>query len=309
MRHVRGFVFSLLLIAFLGGCARKAQKEAVVLYSSQDQLFAEPILKEFTRQSGIEVRPLFDSESVKTAGLAHRLRAEKEYPGCDLFWSNEELYTQTLARDGIFSAENVRSFGYRTRRLVINTKKLNITNAPTSLLELTNDVWRGKFVFAYPLFGTTSCHFLALREFWGDELWKSWCYGLVRNVSKVVDGNSLVVKMVASGEAEIGLTDWDDINAGKKLGYPIMELPLKPDLMAIPNTVAIVRGAPHFPDAEQLRDFLIKPETVNALVKAGAIEGADITEVQTNLLHVDLSKSLKGFQEGENFLRFIFVRS
>src|SRR5690349_10980680 len=109
MRHVRGFVFSLLLIAFLGGCARKAQKEAVVLYSSQDQLFAEPILKEFTRQSGIEVRPLFDSESVKTAGLAHRLRAEKEYPGCDLFWSNEELYTQTLARDGIFSAENVRS--------------------------------------------------------------------------------------------------------------------------------------------------------------------------------------------------------
>ncbi len=309
MRTLACVVSTALCISLFSACSRKPQKEPVVLYSSQDQLYAEPILKDFTHQTGIEVRPLFDSESAKTAGLAHRLRAERQYPECDVFWNNEELYTRTLTRDGILSPENVRSFGYRTRRLVINTNKLDITNAPTSLLELTNDFWRGKFVFAYPLFGTTGYHFLALRQHWGDTVWKTWCHGLIRNASKVVDGNSVVVKMVGSGEAAIGLTDWDDINAGKKQGYPIMELPLGPEFMAIPNTVGIVRGAPHFPDAEVLRDFLTKSETVSQLVKLGALEGADISQVQTNLLHVDITNSLKDFEDGAEFLRLIFVRS
>jgi iron(III) transport system substrate-binding protein len=302
-------LFCLLALLFAPGCAKKNVKEPVVLYSSQDQLYAEPIIREFTTQTGIQVRSLFDSESAKTAGLAHRLRAEKQYPECDLFWNNEELYTRILARDDILSQENIRTFGYRTRRLVINTNQMKLDQIPQSLLELTNKFWHGKFVVAYPLFGTTSFHFLALRQRWGDALWKSWCYGLVRNGAKVVDGNSMVVKMVAAGEAQIGLTDWDDINAGKKQGFPIIELPLTPEFMAIPNSIGIVRGAPHFPDAEKLRDFLSSSNTVQELVKVGALEGADISQIKESLLQVDIPKSLKDFQEASEFLRLIFVRS
>jgi iron(III) transport system substrate-binding protein len=309
MRTFRLLMLSLFPVFLLAGCTKKQPKEPVVLYSSQDQIYAEPILKEFTRKTGIEIKPLFDSESAKTVGLAHRLRAERSYPECDVFWSNEELYSRTLARDDILSSENIRTFGYRTRRLVINTNKLALADAPHSLLELTNNYWRGKFVIAYPLFGTTGYHFLALRQRWGDELWKNWCHGILRNGVKVVDGNSVVVKLVGAGEATIGLTDWDDINAGKKQGFPITELPLNPEFIAIPNTVAIVRGAPHFPHAEMLRDFISNRETVSNLVNAGALEGADISQVQTNLWQVDRSKSLEDFQEGAEFLRLVFVRS
>src|SRR5436190_18522047 len=62
----------LLLVFLLSACSRP--KNEVVLYTSQDQFYAEPILKDFTAKTGIEVLPVFDTESAKTAGLAHRLR-------------------------------------------------------------------------------------------------------------------------------------------------------------------------------------------------------------------------------------------
>src|SRR5436190_8856559 len=245
MKRFGPLIVSVVALGLLAACSRNEKAEPVVLYTSQDQLYAEPFLKEFTRTNGIEVRPLFDSESAKTAGLAHRLRAEKEYPECDVFWSNEELYARTLVRDDILSKENIRTFGYRTRRLVINTNKLAIANAPHSLLELTNSFWRGQFVVSYPLFGTTACHFLALRQRWGDDLWKSWCYGLIRNGAKVVDGNSVVVKLVAAGECAIGLTDSDDIAAAVKEGKPVAALEPTGELIAIASMAALVRDAPH----------------------------------------------------------------
>jgi len=70
---VKAAFFLLVLILFGTGCGESPKKKFVVLYTSQDQFYAEPILKEFTERTGIEVRSVFDTESAKTAGLAHRL--------------------------------------------------------------------------------------------------------------------------------------------------------------------------------------------------------------------------------------------
>ena len=74
----------------LPGAKDKATSNEVVIYTSQDQVYAEPILKEFEQQTGMKVLAVFDSESVKTFGLVNRLIAEKDRPQCDLFWNNEE---------------------------------------------------------------------------------------------------------------------------------------------------------------------------------------------------------------------------
>ena len=93
---------------------------------------------------GIRVRAVY-SEAVKTVGLANRLLAEKNHPQADLFWGNEELRTRQLAAQGVFRETNgVATFGHRTRRIVINTNRLALADAPRSLTELTNPVWRGK---------------------------------------------------------------------------------------------------------------------------------------------------------------------
>ena len=59
----------------------------------------------------------------------------------------------------------------------------------------------------------------------GEERWQAWCRALQANRPFLVDGNSVVVNLVGRGEAWIGLTDSDDIAAGRRDGLPIAELP------------------------------------------------------------------------------------
>ena len=57
---------------------------SLTIYTSQDQVYAEPIFKAFEETSGIRVKALYDHESVKSMGLAKDF-AEKGHPICDLF--------------------------------------------------------------------------------------------------------------------------------------------------------------------------------------------------------------------------------
>src|SRR2546427_1122222 len=114
--------------------AKQKLQRQVVIYTSQDQVYAEPILQEFEQQTGIKVRAVYDSESVKTVGLVNRLIAEKDRPQCDLFWNNEELRTRQLAALDVF--EKWAAVGYRSRRIAVNTNKISLAAAPRSLTEL-----------------------------------------------------------------------------------------------------------------------------------------------------------------------------
>jgi len=294
------------MAALLGGCGGH-QESTVVVYCAQDQVFAEPLLAEFTRQTGIKARTIFDSEAVKTVGLANRLLAEKDHPQCDVFWGNEELRTRQLAAHGVFRATNgFKTFGFRSRRIVINTNKVSLTEAPRTLVELTNATWRGKVALAYPMFGTTATHFLALRQRWGDAPWQTWCRALQANKPFLVDGNSVVVKLVGQGEAWIGLTDSDDVAGGIREGLPLAAMPLTPETLLIPNTVAVVRGAPHAAEAEQMFQFLQRSEVAGRLVKEQALEGAQASQPQG--LQVDWEALLHDLDAATAIMRDIFLR-
>jgi iron(III) transport system substrate-binding protein len=281
----------------------------VIAYCSQDQVYAEPILKDFEKQTGIKVRAVFDSEAVKTVGLANRLLAERSHPQCDVFWNNEELRTRQLAAQNVFRETNAwAAVGYRSRRIVINTNKLALTAAPRSLLELTNEVWRGKVALAYPLFGTTATHFLALRQRWGDAGWQAWCRALAANKPFLVDGNSVAVKLVARGEALVGLTDSDDIAAEQREGSPVAALPLSDESLLIPNTIAVVRNAPHPQSAQRLFDYLQRPEVAERLVAANALEGISADQVKALTLKPDWPTLLRDLKEATTNLAQIFLR-
>jgi iron(III) transport system substrate-binding protein len=253
------------------GCGPKPRE--VVVYTSQDQIYAEPILADFTRQTGIKVLPVFDSESVKTAGLAQRLIAEKSHPRADVFWSNEEMISRHLAEIGVLDTNAWAKAGFRTRRLIINTNHVSLADAPKSLAELTAGKWAGKVAMAYPVYGTTVAHMVALRQSWGDARWREWCKALAANKPFIVDGNSIVVRLVGNGEAWIGLTDSDDFAAGLRNKFPIASVPLAEDLLAISNSIGIVRSAPHPAEAEAFYQFAQAKETLQKLIDENAIEG------------------------------------
>ena len=288
---------------FLIGCRNS---DSVVIYTSQDQEFAEPILNEFTKQTGVKVRAVYDSEAVKTVGLAQRLLAEANHPQCDIWWSNEALRTRQLARRGVFDTNQIAEFGFRSRRIAINTNKLALTAAPKSLVELTNVEWRGKVALAYPMFGTTSAHFIALRQHWGAAAWEQWCRALAANKPFLVDGNSVVVKLVGRGEAMIGLTDCDDVAAGQREGLPVTALPLTSESLLIPNSIAITRGAPHAIEAKRLLDYLSGDEVIARLIAASALENK-APESQPRL-SVNWDSLLDDLDSATETLRQIFLR-
>jgi len=288
---------------------RKDKSPAVIVYTAQDQVYAEPIFKQFTAETGIKVRALYDSEAVKTVGLANRLLAERTHPQCDLFWGNEELRARQLAAQGVFRETNGwAAFGFRSRRLVINTNQVTWLgpSSPFSLLELTNGSWRGKVALAYPMFGTTCTHFLALRQAWGAERWGVWCRALQANRPFLVDGNSQVVKLVGRGEAWIGLTDSDDIAEGQQDRLPITKLPITAETLLIPNTVAVVRGGPHPKPAQQLFDYLQRQSVGDTLVAAQALEG--LNPGLGARLRVDWGMVLKDLNDATIDLKRVFLR-
>lgn len=261
------FVTALLLV----GCGSGG--DAVTVYTSQDQVYAEPILREFEQQTGIPVRAVYDSEAVKTVGLVNRLIAEKDNPQCDLFWNNEEFRTHQLASRGVLDkGQPVETFGARTRQWVWNTNQLSRATLPKDLASLTNAQWRGKVVIALPLFGSTATHFQVLRQQWGEAHWRDWCRALKANDVMTVDGNSVVVQLVGRGEVSLGLTDSDDVRAGLKNGLPIAGQSLSQDGFSIRNSIGYIAGAPRPGLAKRLAKHLQLQSVIDALVVAGALD-------------------------------------
>ncbi|MGI8967100.1 MAG: substrate-binding domain-containing protein, partial [Limisphaerales bacterium] len=177
-----------------------------------------------------------------------------------------------------------------------------------TLLALTNEICRGKVALAYPLFGTTGAHFLLLRQFWGETKWENWCRALAANKPFLVDGNSVVAKLVGSGEAWIGLTDSDDVRAGKREGLPIEGIDPGDSSFLIRNTVAIIRNAPHPEFAQKLFDYLRSDEVNQKLQAAGAVEGFAARDVSITPANIDWGNLLQTQDVAVTKLKEIFLR-
>jgi iron(III) transport system substrate-binding protein len=294
---------------FLTSCGKNGP-QVVIVYTSQDEVFAEPIFREFETQTGIQVRPVYDSEAVKTVGLVNRLLTERNNPQCDVFWNNEEFRTRQLAAHDVFRQTNGWThLGYRTRRIVINTNILPAASAPRSFHDATNVLWRGKGALAYPLFGTTATHFLALRQHWGDEAWQKWCRALVSNQPFLVDGNSVVVKQVERGEAWFGFTDSDDIAGAQREGFQVAPLPVTEETLFVPNTVGVIRNGPHPEAAQRLFEFLSDPKVSQKLVELRALEGATLDPARAATgLQVDWDALLPDLDLATEEMKQIFLR-
>src|SRR5947209_16584515 len=95
MRKSIGVVVTLALIPILTSC-RATSSRTVVVYVSEDQVFSEPILKDFERETGIAVKSVFDTEESKSTGVMNRLIAEKDNPQADFYRANEQVRTDAL---------------------------------------------------------------------------------------------------------------------------------------------------------------------------------------------------------------------
>ena len=276
------------ILVFVAGCVPRAESD-VVVYSALDEQFATPIFAAYQREVDQEtgVVAKFDVESTKTVGLVNRIIAEEPAPVCDLFWNNEIMHTVRLQKLGLLQPRNWKvgagwpsdmmasdgtwcGFAARARVLLVNTERVSSRDDyPTSVRDLIDPAWKDQCAMARPLFGTTATHFAVLRTRDGEAETLDFL-SKIRDNAVILSGNKQVALAVASGEIAWGLTDTDDAVIEKDRGRPVAivfpdQEPDQPGTMRIPNTIAVLKGAPHPVAASQLADYLLTGETEDRL--------------------------------------------
>ncbi len=333
------FLFAVALVALLPwGLGTEAYARQVVIYTSLDQVFSEPILQDFEKKTGIEVLALYDVEASKTTGLVNRLIAEKNRPKCDVFWNSEVGRTIVLKQKAILapyrspSAEEIpqefrdkedywTGFAARARVLIYNTTLLKETDLPKSIFELTEARWKGKVALAYPLFGTTATHVAALYVNLGKEKAEEYLRDLKANDVVIVDGNSVSRDLVVEGQLPLGFTDTDDVNVALQSGKPVsMIYPDKNGIgtFLIPNTIALIKNASHPEEWKKLIDYLLSKEVDSKLAFCESAQMPLRDDVKKpdhvpqyssiKAMAVDFYKAAEKMDEAARFCQGLFVR-
>ncbi len=273
--------------AALGACRppRPKAAEPVVLYTSADSFLVTQVTAAFTKATGIQVQAVTDTEATKAAGLVQRLLAERANPRAEVWWSSEVMGTVALAREGVLvpsvpkclTAEFEGSWpgglcdggglwwgiGQRARVVVFSESRVVAERVPTSLEDLAAFAPAGRVAIAQPQFGTTRTHFAWLVASVGEERAKA-LLGRIKTNCRVYPGNSAVVRAVAQGECDVGLTDTDDVWVGRASGWKVGASfgvgASAGEALLIPNTVAMVGNARPRTESLALLDFLCSAE-------------------------------------------------
>jgi iron(III) transport system substrate-binding protein len=265
--------------------------KVVVIYVSEDQVFSEPILKDFERDTGTGVRAVYDTEETKSAGVMNRLIAEKANPQADVYWANEPIRTEVLRQQGVStpyrspSAEGIAEqfrdpqghwtgFSARARMLIVSKR---LDEKPTSIRAYTDPRFKGKAVIANPLFGTTTAHMAALFTVWGDERTKGFLDAMRSNGVHIASSNGESADQVDGAPFAFALVDSDDVHSRLKQRQPIEGVyPDQEDgglgCFIVPNAVLLVKDGPHPEAGKKLIDYLLSAATEKKLAASDAAQ-------------------------------------
>ena len=279
------------MLTLMVGCGGRGPEE-VVVYTSVDDVFARPVAERFEQATGIVVRLVPDTEETKSTGLVNRLIAERERPRADVFWSGDPVRAALLKRQGItasYTSPNAQGlptqysdpeghwtgFSARARVLIYNRELIPAGEEPVSIMDLLEPRVQGQACIANPLFGTTSMHAAALFEALGEERARRFFEQFVENGGRIVSSNGEVRRRVAAGDCALGLTDTDDANVALQEGKPVGVVYPDQEMMGtliIPNAVVLIGGGPNPAAARRFIDYLLQPETEQALAESEAAQ-------------------------------------
>ncbi len=270
-------------------CGRSTGDE-VVVYTSVDQVFSEPIFRLCETRAGLRVRAVYDTEETKSTGVLNRLLAEAANPQADLFWSGDPVrpfvliarglvtpYRSPAAADLPATFKDRRGmwtgFAARARVLLVNDNRVLEAEMPRSIRDLANPRWRGQVAMANPLFGTTTIHVAALFAAWGDNDAKRFLQSLKENRIRVAASNGEVKRLVVDGEVAFGLTDTDDAFEAVRAGAPVKVV--YPDqegmgTLVMPTVTVLIKGGAHPAAAQRLDDCLLGKEVEQQLAQVAA---------------------------------------
>lgn len=196
-----------------------SQADELTIYSGRSRDLVEPLLRRFSEETGIAIAVRY----ADSGDLALLLAEEGERSPADVFFSQSPGTVGFLAAKGLlaplpeadlekvderFRSEDGRWIGVtaRQRVLVYNAELVQQADLPDSVLELTDEEYRGRVAVA-PSNASFQDFVTAMRQVRGDEETLSWLEGMADNESPVYANNNAIVEAVGRGEVPMGLVN------------------------------------------------------------------------------------------------------
>lgn len=262
-----------------GAAAAAADGDAgLVIYSARKEELMKPLVEAFEEETGIDVT----LKTGKPGELQLQIQQEKGNPGGDVFFTTDAAGAEALRQQGLleayqspnaeqvpaeFKAEDGTWTGVigRSRNIMYNTELLQASEAPDSILDLTDPKYKDKLAMASIEEGGVRLWLAWLILERGEEFTQKFVSDLKANGMKVLADHTAVANAVSSGEIPIGIVNHYYYVPAKREGKPVALV--YPDqgegemgTLVIPLAVSILEGAEHEDAAKKFVDFALSSE-------------------------------------------------
>lgn len=208
------YLISILLLFTLVGVV---YAETLTLYSGRSKSLVDPIIRQFEKDTGIEVKVSY----ANTTQLANKLMIEGEKTSASLFWAQDAGALGAVSKKGLFAKlpESVftkvpKTFRHsdgmwvatsgRARVIAYSPERVLIDVLPKSVFDLTQPKWKGKVGWA-PLNASFQAFVTAMRAQVGEERTEKWLRDMQANGAKTYPKNTPIIEALAAGEIDLGL--------------------------------------------------------------------------------------------------------
>lgn len=292
MKKTLALFLALVLMLTMAACSGKEEtgstkKEEggekstkVTVYSPHQAEIINPIIKEFQDKTGITVELV----SSGTGELLNRVEAESANPLGDVFWgggaesleafkSHFEAYQvadDANIPDAYKSSDDLWT-GFSALPMVIMLNKDMVTDAdaPKSWEDLLDAKWKGQIAYADPAkSGSSYTQLVTMLTAFSDQN-DGWDFAadFVKNLDgKILSGSSMVYKGVADGEFPLGVTLEEAAYRYIAGGANVDVVYPSEGTSAVPDGMALIKGAKNKENAQKFLDFLASKEVQELIV-------------------------------------------
>lgn len=251
--------------------------QALTLYSGRDEGLVQPLIDDFTAETGIEVEVRYGN----SAEMGAQLLEEGNDTPADVFFSQEVGALGVLEQADLLSAlpdETIELVDERyqpgdsnawvgvtgrSRVIVYNPDLVDVV--PEGVLDLTDEQYKGQVAWV-PGNASFQSFITAFRVSEGEDAARQWLTDMAANDAQVYEGNNDVLEAVNNGDVPMGLINhyyWartlpelgDDLVA--ELIFPSGD---DPGGLVNATAVGITNNGADNPAAQAFVDYLLSVE-------------------------------------------------
>ena len=216
----------------VSGCTAEAalpDKSSITVYAGRSEALIQPIVDQFTSDTGIAVEVRYAG----SAELAAQLSEEGQNSPADIFFAQDAGALGAVAKAGLLTKLPAEILGLvspqysaadgswvgvsgRVRVIVYNPDK--VANVPSSVFDLAGPEWKGRIAIA-PTNASFQAFVTAMRILHGEDKTLEWLQAMKTN-AVIYEKNSAILEAVENKSVDAGLINhyyW--FAMGREIGF------------------------------------------------------------------------------------------